>query len=1008
MNNTKTIYFADKIPFLTMMLSCSILFGAMSWPMTLQADVTVYLDPVYSTDGKDIRLTVENLMDPNFPKPKNQLPVLFVPGYELGNETGYREIFQQPFNGQPCFRDTLLETENSPLEIEPYYMDLETPTEDENVSIAEDAGKIEEAVRLILLHQGGPDAKTKKVVIIAYGSGAVSTRYYLKDLWERQNKKLSFHPVSEFIAISPLSRGLNEAAPIDFCEQLFASEAPGSRGNNEPIENGILYVTLYAEGNRDMVVHTPEIICKALYTAFYHQAPPEELVFKRSDEKNPLSPPIIPPLQIPKRDMGIVLLFDISTGISEPMPAIRKAAERFLHLLGDYCSGSRAKVNLGMAVFPSLPWNDQKDCSSQAVIPMTFVSETCIDNAVKTLNCLKAKGNSPLLQGIDTALQMFGRENRKVVILVSDGHHDCPAPVNVNTDDNAVKSLMANLDEKGVTFYAVGIGQDVDMNHRLLRKLAGDRPKHLEGKFIPVMEPADPGTSIEEAYKLIFAEVMKLEEARSSLGIIKAREAITLVFKVNEFDRQISFLLRWQTPQKERLRFTVTASDGNVVPDSGEGVRVHKGETYMLVTVKESFLKQAGKVGTAAWKVHIMAPGPKDGEQENYQCSVIMDSGLKMKPGFDKTSYNTGDIITFTAAVTEGENQRPVPDLTDVSVKVTPPIKSFTGVQRPRGAGSLLVMKEPLVAEGIRLYDDGSHGDKKKEDGIYTNQYTETVNEGTYRFLFHVGGESFAREKEEPVYVAVKADPVYSSLSTRWRDIFVDQQAQYIYDVEFVPRDRYGNYIGSGHAVDVEIVYKDKESIDHSFVLKDNQDGTYSGEIGIIRSGLETGARMVLMMDGKPFTAVEKIPGFRKWSLGIHGGAGFPISFFKHHHNAGIHFSGNIGYRLTPTFSLVGLLGYNYFSSSSSLSRDSLWWNISANLRSEIAKNPLRFYINAGAGIYISKSGALTSGVNVGTGAAYSLKSNYIIELGMDFHLVNRLGNDSTFFVTHAGLVHLL
>lgn len=456
------------IPFPVIMLACFILFGAMSLPMTLHADVAVYLDPVYSTNGKDIRLTVENLLDPNFPKPKNQLPVLFVPGHDFGNTTGFREIFQQPFNGLPCFRDTLLIAENSSLEIEPYYLDMETPAEGETNSTEVDAGKIEEAVKLVLLHQGAPDAKTKKVVIIAYGSGAASVRYYLKDLWERQNKKLSFHPVSEFIAIN--------AAPTDLCAKLVTCETPASRGNNEPIDNGILYITLSAEGNRDMgdMAHSPGVICKALYTAFYHQVPPEELVFKSSDEKNPLSPPVIPPLQIPRREMGIVLLFDISSGMASLLPAIRKAAEPFLYLLGDYgdyCRGNRGKgnVNLGI-VFPPLARNDQKNCSGQVIAPMTLVSEKSIDNAVKTLNCLKAQGNIPLLQGIDSVLQMFSREKRKVIIIVSDGHHDCPAPVNVNMADKAVESCIANLDETGVTVNAIGLSRDPDI-------IIGDRPE---------------------------------------------------------------------------------------------------------------------------------------------------------------------------------------------------------------------------------------------------------------------------------------------------------------------------------------------------------------------------------------------------------------------------------------------------------------------------------------------------------------------------------------------------
>ena len=249
---------------------------------------------------------------------------------------------------------------------------------------------------LFFYTRGEPEAKTKKVVIIAYGSGAISTRFYLQDLWERQNKRLSFHPVSEFIALLPSNQGLNEAAS-DFCGQLLASVTPGSRGNNEPIENGILYVTLHAEENRDMV-HMPEVICKALYTAFYHQTPPDEFEFKSSDEKKPMAPPIIPSLQIPKREMGIVLLFDISAEMSHLLPVIQNAVESFLQLLNNYCSTSNNKVNLGIAVFPSLAGNDQNECRGQVISSMTLVTETTIANAVKTIHCLKTQGNNPLYQ----------------------------------------------------------------------------------------------------------------------------------------------------------------------------------------------------------------------------------------------------------------------------------------------------------------------------------------------------------------------------------------------------------------------------------------------------------------------------------------------------------------------------------------------------------------------------------------------------------------------------------
>lgn len=1038
-----------KTNYSVMILAGIILASVIILPMGLNAEVTVYLDPSYSTDGKDIQLTVENLMDPTFPKPKNQLPVLFIPERFSGNGSNFREYFQQSLNGLPSFRDTLQVEANFSLGIEPYYMDLSNLSEGSNFEA--NARKIEEAVNLILLHQGTPEAKTKKVVIIAYGNGAASASTYLKDLWERQNKRLSFQPVSEFIAISPTNDDLNNTNNVTqggYCEHFFASEAPGNRGNNEPVENGILYINFYAQGNRDDVegnriknpapnvenkeipgfpglmncpeipggndriavhrnmVHMPEVICKALYTAFYHQAPPDQLVFQNSDEKNPLSPPIIPSLEIPKRNLGIVLLFDISNSMSQLLPGIQNAVEPFLQLLGDYCDHN--KTNMGIAVFPPLlgkNQNNQMDCNGQVISHMTLVTESTIDNAINIIHCLKAQGNTPLLQGIDTSLQMFGEEEHKAIILVSGGHHNCLALVNVNMNDVAIKSRIANLDEARATVYAIGPGQDIAMNHNLLRELIGDRPKNLIGKFIPVM---DPELSFNEAYKSIFAKVLKLEEAGTCNGLIKSGETITPVFKINENDRQASFLLRWQTPQKGRLGLTITAADGSLVPNNGEGIRVHMAESYILITIEEVFLKQAGKVGAEPWKVHIVAPGLKDSEQEIYQCSVIMDSALKMKPGFNKSSYHTGDTIAITTTVTK--NGRPVPGLTDVTVAVTPPNKSFTEGQGPHGAGGSLIMKEPLVAENIKLYDDGSHGDKEKDDGIYTNQYQNTVTEGTYQFLFHAAGNTFVREKNEPVYVAVKPDPTYSSLKIQWQDIFTAQQAQYLYNVKFDPRDRYGNVIGPGHSVSIEIDYKDKVEEDNVFdlfLLQENPDGTYSGEIGIVRNDLES-ARLVIMIDGKPFKAIDKIPDFKKWSLGLHGGAGFPISKLRHGHNAGINFNGNIAYHLTPTFSFVGLFGYNYFRSSSSLSSNSLWWNISFNVRSEIVKNPLRFYMNAGVGLYIDKNGDIKNGVNIGTGTAYSWLPNFSIEIGADFHLVNTLGNDSTFLVTHAGLIYKL
>ena len=175
------------------------------------AEVVVYLASGYGT-GQEVQLTLGNLADPNFPKPRHDLPVLFVHGQQFGDSKSYLGDWQQSFNGLPSFRETLGVAENSWLGIEPYYIDLEDFQDDEekkNRSIEDEALKIKEAVQLILLHQGDPGAARIKVAVIAFGKGAISARCYLKKLWEDQNRRLSFHPVSELIAISPPNHGLS-------------------------------------------------------------------------------------------------------------------------------------------------------------------------------------------------------------------------------------------------------------------------------------------------------------------------------------------------------------------------------------------------------------------------------------------------------------------------------------------------------------------------------------------------------------------------------------------------------------------------------------------------------------------------------------------------------------------------------------------------------------------------------------------------------------------------------
>ncbi len=236
------------------------------------------------------------------------IPVLFVHGH-LRN---FQETWLEPVNGFTSFGAAL--TANSHLGIKPYFINFQ----DNNRSIVEDVVEIGQAVDIILgLHNsnydpGNPDSIARKIVIIAYSKGTISTRLYLKTLYPLEesffpdvlggptvlpDRDANFRPVSEFIAISPPNHGLkqlvtissplsvkqlnngygifcqplNDYAATDFItklnghpiqdthistnliEQNYPSEAPGSRSIEQPSDKGILYVTFYSEQNRDLV-----------------------------------------------------------------------------------------------------------------------------------------------------------------------------------------------------------------------------------------------------------------------------------------------------------------------------------------------------------------------------------------------------------------------------------------------------------------------------------------------------------------------------------------------------------------------------------------------------------------------------------------------------------------------------------------------------------------------------------------------------------------------------------
>jgi hypothetical protein len=376
--------------------------------------------------------------DPLTSPPQKQRPVLFVHGHnadsDMDADFNYRKNWVDVLNAtSPSFQTTL--DENPSLDIEPYFIRFV----DQDRSIADDATDIADAVERILArhdpthvpHTPTPTT-TVKVAIVAFSKGTISTRLYLKNLSQATGSRAGFNPISEFVALSPPNHGIAAGPSLtlgslavrqlnngrgrfcfDFSEpesQDFISnlnghpttdtllptipsdprEAPGSRPPDDPTMPGTLYVTLYADGNRDAVggstasndcdgrlmaknlapdarnievpeitdmpqvtvapwadvvslsvhrntPHTPAVICLALATIVHRQAPADDF---RCETPGPSAEPRIPPRA------GVVQVLDISgsmldqadpactTMCASRLDVLQEAVELFVQLWG--------------------------------------------------------------------------------------------------------------------------------------------------------------------------------------------------------------------------------------------------------------------------------------------------------------------------------------------------------------------------------------------------------------------------------------------------------------------------------------------------------------------------------------------------------------------------------------------------------------------------------------------------------------------------------------------------
>ncbi len=724
---------------------------------------------------------------------------------------------------------------------------------------------------------------------------------------------------------------------------------------------------------------------------------------------------------------GVVLAFDSSGSMAwthegqsttdpdqQRITLAKRATYAFLELLEDYAENG---TNFGISRFPTQPWSSTTGCSGQVVTPMTLVDGTSIGTAVATtVPGLTTGGSTPLLAGIEKALGMFGTESDRAIVLLSDGYHNCPAPVGVN--DPSVTSLIAELDAKRVKLFTIGFGRPTDVDHALLETLA----EETGGRFYDVTDAAfdpvswDPATGLQDAYKGVLVDALGLQSPADPHGIIRGGGEIVREVPMSGHDRQVSFFLSWVTPQRGRLGLKVVASDGTELPElvsAPPGVRIHEGRTYTILTLDQGFLSRSGKVGPTPWRLIVDAGQLGEDEEEKYQYSVILDSGLKMETGFDRTDYRTGEAILLSARLTAGSKpvgaatvevdvSRPqdgagnwfhVHGVTDGELAEVPGERDgevLSDLQRKatyltdvRGAAfpGRLVADRPL-----RLHDDGSHGDATPGDGVYTRRYTDTVRDGTYSFFFRARGEAaagaFVREAGRETHVSVGVSPDHLAVQVeRLKDV----ERMPRYQLMVTPRDALGNYLGPRHGRSITLAPSRGRLVSE---LRDDLSGSYVQVLELPRGVDPVEVDVGVHVDevSSSFNLGEETG--QRFAASLHLGTAVPSGTFNGSYDADWSAALDLEARLTTDLSLVGVLGYSRFAAAVSGVGDTDWWNLSGMLKYEIGSATPRPFAEVGAGLYAPKSGSVEPGASAGIGVRFDPTPGRALELAADYHRI--------------------
>lgn len=438
---------------------------------------------------------------------------------------------------------------------------------------------------------------------------------------------------------------------------------------------------------------------------------------------------------------------------------------------------------------------------------------------------------TPIGGGLQAAVEQFDLSSKesfysnKSIVLLSDGRHNCGIdPLSVTIPDE-------------VKVYAIGLGED-DIEPDTIEDIADS----TEGEFRITPDPME----IEDFFLQILCNTSwKLQDVPVADDAVNIDEGIAAFIIVwDESFTSVSFDL--QPPGGGPV---ITPGDLTAYP--GMNCTYHAplaGENHTFYVCQNIPLDLMGE-----WHFTNLDAGGTSVDPADILLKVIEDPQIIADFEIENVDHFTGEPIFLSAKVSE--NGRPKTSLTEVYAEL---------IRSPAGAiGTLMSVNEPdpdyrslpsnkaditlrshylagimkklnmdtLLKVGgprISFRDDGTGGDLRANDGIYTSVFTDTQYEGSYTFRFKASGKNkngvrFDRTETLSDYVKLSAAPDQTEVEVVSTVVNQNEGIEQV-KIRVIPKDRFESYLGPFRGNLIKI-WSSVGSASQAY--EDNKDGSY-------------------------------------------------------------------------------------------------------------------------------------------------------------------------------------